>query len=59
MFTNLLNMKHLSGAPLLGRLPGLPINIRLGWKGLQGNTLAYYELKKFKIVNLEINLRRA
>ncbi len=52
-------MKNLSGAPLLDRLPGLPINISLGWKGSQGNTLAYYELKKLKIVNLEINLRRA
>jgi hypothetical protein len=51
-------MKNLSGAPLLDRLPGLPINISLGWKGSQG-TLAYYELKKFKIVNPEINLRRA
>jgi hypothetical protein len=28
----------------LGRVPGLLVNIRLGWEGLQGtNTLAYYE----------------
>jgi hypothetical protein len=36
-------VKHLSGAQLLGRLLGLPTNIRLGWKSLPGtNTLAYY-----------------
>jgi hypothetical protein len=33
-------MKHLSGAPLYGRLLALPTNIRLGWKGSPGtNTL--------------------
>ncbi len=38
-------VKHLSGAPILGKAPGLtPTNIRLGWKGLQGiKTPAYYE----------------
>ena len=37
-------MKHLSGAPLYGRLLASPTNTRLGWKGLPGiNTLAYYE----------------
>jgi hypothetical protein len=36
-----MQVKHTSGAPLLGRLPALPKNIRLGWKGLPGaNTLA-------------------
>jgi len=33
----------LSVAPLYGRLLALPIDTRLGWKGLPGtNTLAYY-----------------
>ncbi len=37
-------MKHLSDAPLLGRLLALPTNIRLGWQYLlETNTLAYYE----------------
>jgi len=37
-------VKHLSGVPLYGRLLSLPINIRVGWKGLPGeNTPAYYE----------------
>ncbi len=37
-------MKHLSSSLLKGRLLTLPINIRLGWKGLPGtNTLAYFE----------------
>jgi hypothetical protein len=37
-------VKNLSGAPFLGRLLALPVNIRLGWKGLLGtNTLAYCE----------------
>jgi hypothetical protein len=37
-------VKHLSDAPLKGRLLALPTDIRLGWKGLPGiNALAYYE----------------
>jgi hypothetical protein len=37
-------VKYLSGAPFKGRLLALPINVSLGWKGLQGaNTLAYYK----------------
>ncbi len=45
-------MKHLSGAPLQGRLLASLTNIRLGWRGLPGtNTLAYYDInydrKKF------------
>ncbi len=37
-------MKHLSDAPLKGRLLALPKNFRLGWKGLPGtNAFAYYE----------------
>jgi hypothetical protein len=37
-------VKHLSGAPLKGRLLTLPTNIRLGWKDLTGtNALAYYK----------------
>ena len=37
-------VKHLSGAPLYGRLLASSTNIRLGWKSLPGtNTLAYYE----------------
>ncbi len=37
-------VKYLSDVPLLGRPLALPINVRLGWKVLQGtNTLAYYE----------------
>ncbi len=36
-------VKHLSGAPLLGRLLALPTNTRRGWLGLpETNTLAYY-----------------
>jgi len=31
--------KHLSDAPLWGRLLALPTNIRLDWKILQGQTL--------------------
>jgi hypothetical protein len=30
------HVKHLSGAPLKGRLLALPTNNRLGWKGLPG-----------------------
>jgi hypothetical protein len=37
-------VRHLSGAPLYGRLLALPTNIRLGWKGLLGtNALSYNE----------------
>jgi hypothetical protein len=37
-------VKHLSGAPLKGKLLTLPPNIRLGWKSLPGtNALAYYD----------------
>jgi hypothetical protein len=37
-------VKHLSGAPLLGRLLAHPQCIRLNWEGLSGiNALAYYE----------------
>ncbi len=37
-------MKHLSGAPLNGKLLALPTNIRLDWKGLPfANAIAYYE----------------
>jgi len=37
-------VKHLSGAPLYGRLLALPTYIRISLKGLPGtNTLAYYE----------------
>ncbi len=32
-------MKHLSGAPLLGRLLALPANIKISWKRLQRQTL--------------------
>jgi len=35
-------VKHLSGAPLYGRLLALPSNIAIGWKGLLGTkTLAF------------------
>ncbi len=37
-------VKHLSGAPLKGRLLASPTNIRLGWISLpRTNTLAYYK----------------
>jgi hypothetical protein len=36
-------VKHLSGAPLKGRLPFSSTNIRLGWKGLtRTNTYTKY-----------------
>ncbi len=36
-------LKHLSRAPLYGRLLASPTNIRLGWRGVpRTNTLAYY-----------------
>jgi len=44
-------VKCLSGAPLQGRPLDLPINIRLGWKGLPGtNTLAFYKIPKITAV---------
>jgi hypothetical protein len=37
-------VKHLSGAPLWGRLLASTTNMRLGWKSLpRTNTLAYYK----------------
>jgi hypothetical protein len=43
LFTAYPRVEHLKGASL-GQAPGLPANIRLGWRGLLGtNTLAYYE----------------
>ncbi len=30
------HVKHLAGAPIQGKPMDLPTNIRLGWKGLQG-----------------------
>jgi hypothetical protein len=37
-------MKHLSNAPLVGRLLALPTNIRLGWQYFpETYTIAYYE----------------
>jgi hypothetical protein len=49
-------VKHLSGAPLWGRLLASTTKTRLGWKGLVGtNTIAYYEnqyitsLKRFVV----------
>jgi hypothetical protein len=45
-------VKHLSGVTPLGSLLALPINIRLGWKGLPGtNTLTYN--KKLEIMGVE------
>jgi hypothetical protein len=50
-------MKNLSGALLYGRLGALPIDNRLGWKGLPGtNTLAYYENSKIMAVKSFITL---
>jgi hypothetical protein len=40
----LTQVKHILGAPLIGRLPALLANIRLMWKVSPGtNTLAYNE----------------
>ncbi len=40
-------MKNLSGVPFYGRLLTLPMNIRLGWRGMSvTNILAYYESSK-------------
>ncbi len=50
-------MKHLSGAPLYGKLLPLPTNIRLSWKALPGtNALAYYEKSKLTSVKSFITL---
>jgi len=44
MFAGKARVKHLSSAPIQGRLLSSLANIRLGWKGLPGtNALAYYE----------------
>jgi hypothetical protein len=44
-------VRHLSGAPLNGRLLALPTNTKLGWKGFpETNTLAYYGNKKIAAV---------
>ncbi len=50
-------VKHLSDAPLKGRLLALPTNIRLGWKGLPGtNILAYYEKSQLTAVKSFVTL---
>jgi hypothetical protein len=50
-------VKHLSGAPFLGRLLELPTNIRLGWKSLPGtSTQAFCENLYFKVVKSVITL---
>jgi hypothetical protein len=50
-------VKHLSGAPLKGRLLASPTNIRLGWKGWPGSsTLAYYENSSIIAVKCFIGL---
>jgi hypothetical protein len=36
-------VKHLSGAPLWGRLLAPPTKTRLGWKGLAGTNTIFYE----------------
>jgi len=41
-------VKHLSGAPVLGKLLALPINIRLGWKG-QPRTKTFIKIRAIKI----------
>jgi hypothetical protein len=58
-------MKHLSGAPLQGRLLTMPANIKLGWKSLPAmNALAYYEnfvtynRKKFHKISLLLHLHQ-
>jgi hypothetical protein len=44
-------VKHLSGAPIQGRLLAVPTNIRLSWNCLPGtNTLAYHKLQLNKIL---------
>jgi hypothetical protein len=50
-------VKHLSGAPLYGRLLALIPNITLGWKGLPGiNPFAYYERSSITAVKSFIKL---
>ncbi len=50
-------MKQLAGAPLQGWLLDLPINIRLGWKGLPGsNAPAYYEKSELTDIKSFITL---
>ncbi len=50
-------VKHLSGAPLLGIILTLPTNIRLGCKGLLvTNTLAYYKHSYITGVNFFVTL---
>jgi hypothetical protein len=50
-------MKHLSDAPLYGRLLALLANIRLSWKGLAGtNAQAYYEKSQLTAVKSFITL---
>jgi hypothetical protein len=50
-------VKHLSDAPLKGRLLALPTNIRQGWKGLLGiYALAYYEKSSLTAVKSFITL---
>ncbi len=42
-------MKHLSDAPLQGRLLALPTNIQLGWQYLpETNALAYLKIRKLR-----------
>jgi hypothetical protein len=48
---------YLSDTPHKDRLLALPINIRLGWKGMPGiNTLAYNGSKVRCSTNLAINV---
>jgi hypothetical protein len=50
-------VKHLSGAPLWGRLLALPSKFRLGWKGLLGTkNLAYYGISLITTVKSFIRL---
>jgi hypothetical protein len=54
-------VKHLSGAPLYGRLLASPTNIRLGWKGKPGTNTSLlqnsvnYGRKKFYITGCRVN----
>jgi hypothetical protein len=32
-------MKHLKDAPVIGKVLGLPTNIRLGWKNISGTKI--------------------
>jgi hypothetical protein len=50
-------VKHLSGAPLQGKLLALPSNNELGWKGLPGaNTLVYYKNSQLTAIKSLITL---